>query len=306
LTEKSISYRCGMVSIVGRPNVGKSTLLNTIVGEKVTIVSKVPQTTRHRIRGIYSDERGQIVFIDTPGLVSGKDRLDYLLRKVCLGATQDVDCIIHLVDTQETVGKEEVELVKRLNGVKVPIILGLNKIDLKGEYIPEYIALWEQVKNKPINHIDSLTMVALSGKDCINVDKLLDVLFEKLPEGEPFYPTDTISDIPQKILIADIIREKLLYVLREEVPHSIAVVIESIKPRRKKTLHIQAVILVERESQKEIVIGKKGHTLKTIGTQARQELEELVGSKIFLETYVKTQKKWRDDLQLLQELGYDI
>ncbi len=306
MNENAPSTRCGLVSIVGRPNVGKSTLLNTIVGEKVAIVSKVPQTTRNRIRGIYSEKRGQIIFIDTPGLVTGKDKLDSLLRKACLETTHDVDCIIHLVDTQEAVGKEEEELVQRLSQARVPVILGLNKVDLKGKNIPEYISLWERAKGKPIQEIKSLTMVALSGKEGTNLDKLLDVIFEKLPAGPPLYPEDTISDLPQKIVIADIIREKLLYALRQEVPHSVAVVIESIKPKRKKTIHIQAVILVERDTHKEIVIGKKGEVLKKIGSQAREELESLLDSKVFLETYVKTKKKWRDDAQLLQELGYDI
>lgn len=295
-----------MVSIIGRPNVGKSTLLNTIVGEKVAIVSKVPQTTRNRIRGIYTEERGQIVFIDTPGLVSGKDKLDHLLRKACLNTAQEVDCVIHLVDAQEKVGEEEEELVQRLCEAKVPVILGLNKVDQNPKNIPEYIELWERAKGKPIQEIKSFMMVALSGKEGTNVDALLNVLFEQLPVGPPLYPENAISDIPQKLLIADIIREKLLYVLRDEVPHSVAVVIESIKPRRKKTIHIQALILVERDTHKEIVIGKKGEVLKKIGTQAREELEDLLDSKVFLETFVKTQKKWRDDLQLLQELGYDL
>lgn len=295
-----------MVSIIGRPNVGKSTLLNTIVGEKVAIVSKVPQTTRNRIRGIYSDERGQIIFIDTPGLVTGKDKLDYLLRKACLNTAQEVDCVIHLVDAKEPVGPEEEQLVQRLCDAKVPIILGLNKVDQTPKNIPEYIALWERAKGKPVQEIKNFHMVALSGKEGTNVDALLDVLFAQLPESPLLYPEDTISDIPQKVVIADIIREKLLYVLRDEIPHSVAVIIESIKPRRKKTIHIQALILVERDTHKEIVIGKKGEVLKKIGTQAREELESLLGSKVFLETFVKTQKNWRDDIQLLQELGYDL
>jgi GTP-binding protein Era len=303
--QENQDFRSGMVSIVGRPNVGKSTLLNTILDEKVSIVSKVPQTTRNRIRGIYNDERGQIVFIDTPGLVLGKDKLDRLLKKSSLGTINDVDCIVHLVDATEAVGEEEEEIVRRLNTVKAPVIVGLNKVDHHPKHMDQYIQLWQRIKNAPVQQIESLTLMALSGRDGTNVDKLLDVIFEKLPQGPAFYPIDTICDVPKKIVVADIIREKLFRILKQELPHSIAVIIELMQPKRKKIMHIKALILVERESQKEIVIGKNGAVLKKVGQQAREELEELLESKIFLETHVKMSKNWRDDTPLLQELGYD-
>ena len=217
----------------------------------------------------------------------------------------DADCIIHLVDTNEHVGREEEALVAQLKDRKAPVILGLNKVDLKGKYIHEYIALWERIKGKPVGDLKSFVLLPLSGKDGTHIEKLLEILFEILPEGPMLYPEDIVCDVPRKMVMADIIREKLFHILRQEVPHSIAVVIESAEPQRNKTLRIRAVILVERDSQKEIVIGKGGSVLKKAGTLARQELEELLGAKIFLETHVKLKKNWREDLSLLQELGYD-
>ncbi|MDP2653653.1 MAG: GTPase Era [Candidatus Omnitrophota bacterium] len=298
------SFRSGMVSIVGRPNVGKSTLLNLLVGEKVAIVSKVPQTTRNKVRGIYRDERGQIVFIDTPGLVPGRDKLDHFLKKSSLETMHDVDCVIHLVDTSEPVGPEEEELVRRLRTVKGPVLLGLNKIDLKGKFTHEYIELWEKVKGKPATEIGNLMPIILSGKTGVNTDDLLSLLFERIPEGEALYPDDMVVDVPQKMMISDLIREKFLNILRQELPHSIAVFIEHMEPRSDKLTHIKALVMVEKESQKMIVIGKDGKVLKKVGTQARREIEELIGTKVFLEIYVKVEKNWRDNDSVLFDLGY--
>ena len=297
--------RCGFVSIIGRPNVGKSTLLNTIIGEKIAIVSKVPQTTSNQIKGIYTDERGQIIFVDTPGVYLGKDKLDQLLIKTSFATLEDADCVIHLVDSSEQTGEEEEEIVRRLSTARVPVILGLNKIDLKGHFLPRYIALWKKMRGCPVTEMKSFLLLPLSGKTKMNVDKLLDAIFEFLPEGPALYSPDTVTDLPQKIAIGDIIREKLLTIMRDEVPHSIAVHVEAIQPKKKDVLFISAIIFVERDSQKEIVIGKDGQIIKKIGTLARKELEPLLGSRIFLELHVKSQKKWRDNLSFLQELGYD-
>ena len=297
-------FRCGMVSIVGRPSVGKSTLLNAILQEKVSIVSKVPQTTRNRIRGIYHDQRGQIIFVDTPGLRLGKDALDDLLRTASLGSLNGADCVIHLVDANEHVGPEEEELIKKLKTVKAPIVLGLNKADLKGKCIAEYISLWERIKGQSIQDMKAFVLLPLSAKTGLNVDKLVNLLFEFLPKGPALYPLDTVSDLPQKIAVGDLIREKFLFLLREELPHSIAVSVEAIQPRGKDLTYISAVVYVERESQKEIVIGKQGQVLKKAGTLARKELEGLLESKVFLDLHVKLQKGWRDNLFLLKELGY--
>jgi GTP-binding protein Era len=221
------------------------------------------------------------------------------------GAIGQVDCIIYLVDTSRLPGDEEETIAAKLKDVKVPIILGLNKIDLKGRNVADYIALWERTKGKPVHELENFTLLPLSGVKEINISKLVDILFEHIPEGPLLYPEDIVCDMPQKMVIADIIREKLFKNLKNEIPHSLGVVIEEMRPVRKKTIHIKALIFVERDTQKEIVIGKNGEVLKKTGTLARQELEELLESKVFLECYVKTQKGWRDNIGLLQEFGYD-
>ena len=297
-------FRCGIVSIVGRPNVGKSTLLNKIVGEKVAIVSKVPQTTRNQIRGIYNDERGQIIFIDTPGLHIGRDKLDQMMNNSSTSTVDQVDCIIYLVDTSRRIGEEEEYVASQLKSVKAPVILALNKVDLKAPYLAEYISFWEKVKNQSVQEMKNFTMIALSGKNGINVEQLLEIIFQYLPSGQALYPTDIISDVPQKIVIADIIREKLFELMREEIPHSLGVSIEQMSPVKNKTLNIKALIFIERSSQKEIVIGKGGSVLKKVGILARKELEELLEKKVFLELYVKIHERWRNDVFVLQELGY--
>jgi GTP-binding protein Era len=299
------NLKTGVVSIVGRPNVGKSTLVNKLLGEKIAIVSNIPQTTRNQIRGVYNDERGQIVFIDTPGLHLGHDKLDKFMNRASMGSLQDVDVVIHLVDTTEHIGVEERNVVDQLKDLKCPIILGLNKVDIgKGKFIPDYITLWEETKGKKINEIKNLTLLPLSGLTGVHIDKLIDLVFEHLTEGPLHYDRDTVCDYPRKMVFSDTIREKLFQTMREEVPHSIAVVIEETKPRKGKTLYIRAVILVERESQKEIVIGKNGAVLKRVGMEARKELEDLLEQKVFLEMFVKTEKKWREDHGVLEQMGY--
>jgi GTPase len=294
-----------MVAIIGRPNVGKSTLLNAIIGEKISITSEIPQTTRQQIRGIYTDERGQIIFIDTPGLHLGGDRLDKFMNRSSMGALQGVDVVIHLADSSEPIGQEEEFVVGQLKGLKIPIIVGLNKVDhAKGKYIPEYIRLWEETTGKPMQELTNLILLPLSALRGTNVEKLLDLLFEYLPEGPLLYPEDVITDLPQGMAMADLIREKLFHVMREEIPHALAVKIESVQPRKGKIMHIRAMIIVDRDSQKEIVIGKKGEVLKTVGTQARADLEALVEQKVFLELYVKTAKNWRDNPSQLEDMGY--
>jgi GTPase len=301
---KKNKFKSGVVSIVGRPNVGKSTLLNTIVGEKIAIVSKVPQTTRNQIKGIYNDERGQIVFIDTPGLQLGKDTLDRYMNNSSSDTIDDVDCLIYLVDTSRRIGEEEDFIANKVKTTKAPVILGLNKVDIKKNNLPEYIAFWERVKGMPVADMKKFALIALSGEKDINTDQLLDLIFDFLPEGEALYPPDIITDVPQKMAMADIIREKLLNIMREEVPHSIGVIIEDIYPLRRKVVGVKAMVFVERETQKEIVIGSKGLNLKQVGTLARKELEDLLEKKVFLELLVKTEKGWRDNVPLLQELGY--
>jgi GTP-binding protein Era len=303
--KEELNLRSGVVSILGRPNVGKSTLMNKILDEKVAIVSPIPQTTRNQIRGVYNDERGQIVFIDTPGLHLGGDKLDKFMNRSSIGSLESIDCVIHLVDASEHTGVEEKNVVEQLKKVKCPIILGLNKVDVsKGKFIPDYIKLWEEARGTNINEIKNFTLLPLSGKEGTNVEKLIDLVFEQLSEGPMHYPRDTVCDIPRKMVISDTIREKLFQCMREEVPHSIAVYIEEMAPRKGKTLYIRAVILVERDTQKEMVIGKNGSILKKIGTEARLELEDLLEQKVFIELFVKVDKQWREDHALLEQMGY--
>ena len=302
---KNKGPKCGIVAIVGRPNVGKSTLLNAVLGEKVSIVSSVPQTTRSQVRGIYTDGRGQAVFIDTPGLHLGRDALDKFMNRASAGSIADVDCVIHVVDANDRVGLEERRVVEKLNTCGKPIIVALNKIDItKGKNVPEYIKLWEEVRGKPITQMPDLTLFPVSALKGTNVNKLIDMVFEHLPEGPMLYPEDAVTDLPRRMAMADVIREKLFRVMREEVPHSIAVIIEKVQPQKGKILHVQALVLVERDSQKEIVIGKKGEVLKTVGIEARKDLEELCDSKVFLEMFVKVRKDWRQDPAMLEEMGY--
>lgn len=297
--------RCGFVAVVGRPNTGKSTLVNTILGKKIAIVSAVPQTTRNKIRGIYNEKRGQIIFIDTPGLHLAADRLGKCMNASSAGVIEEADVIVHLADTRRSVGKEEEFVVDRLKKLKKPVILGLNKIDLGAKFLGQYIELWEKALNKPIQELTSrIACVPLSGLTGKNLDALLEEIFRNLPEGEPLYPADMSSDTPQNLAIADIIREKFLNLAREEVPFSIAVLVEEITPRTNKLIYIRARIIVERDSQKEIVIGKKGHILKQVGILARQELEGLLNTKVFLETRVSAEKKWRENDRILEALGY--
>ncbi len=305
MNEKSAPFKSGIVSIVGRPNTGKSTLLNKIVGEKIAIVSKIPQTTRNQIRGMYNDQRGQIVFIDTPGFHFETDNLDRFMNSAVTSTIDGVDCLIYLVDPTRRIGQEEENIAAKVKDAKVPLILGLNKIDMKSARPDVYIEFWEKIMGKPVQEMDNVALVALSGEKGTNVDKLIDVIFEFLPEGAPLYDTDTITDLPQKMAIADIIREKFLMKLRQELPHAIGIFIEEMRPIKGNTMYVKALVYVETASQKEIVIGKNGQTLKAVGTAARADLEQLLEQKVFLEFFVKANKHWRDDIGILQELGYD-
>lgn len=295
---------CGIVAIVGRTNTGKSTLLNYILGKKVAIVSKVPQTTRNIIRGILTEKRGQIVFVDTPGLHKPKHRLGKYMNILAEEQALGADVILHLVDSSERVGEEEEMVVSELCKSKAPIVLALNKIDLGGKFIPEYLKLWEEKKGKSIQELaDSLITIPLSALKGANIDELLGVLFAHLPKGPQLYPDDVISDFPQKMAFADIIREKLFECMRQEVPHSIAVLTDEIIERSDKLTYIKADILVERDSQKAIVIGDKGQIVKKVGSLARGELEKLSGKKVYLELNVKVKANWRQDEELLRQMG---
>ncbi len=297
--------KAGIVAIIGRANVGKSTLLNNLVGEKVAIVSPVPQTTRNQIRAILNDKRGQIVFLDTPGMHQTKHALDRTMIAAINESLSGVDVVLHLVDATERVGEEEAMVIERLSSIRVPIILGLNKVDCGPRHLEDYLEAWERKLGVKLSAAtDRVMPVPISALTGTNVDRLLDELFARLPEGEPLYPEDVLTDFPRQLTIQDVIREKLFLVLKEEVPFSVAVYAEEIVERSEKLTYIRAVIFVERDSQKAIVIGKNGALLKKIGEEARRDLQDIYDKKIYLDLWVKVKEDWKEDTFLLREMGY--
>ncbi len=294
-------FKSGFVTILGRPNVGKSTLLNALIGNKVSIISPIPQTTRHQIKGILNLENAQIVFVDTPGIHSFEDKLASHLNTVARRALEGCDLVIYVVDISRRPGKEEEELMRIITGQRVKTIMVLNKVDLGLKYLNTYIDLWaEKVESKRNPLIYYMPLSAKTGKD---VDKLRDSILENLPESHPYYDTDSLTDFPLKFRVADIIREKLFLQLKKELPHSIAVEIEEIN-NKKKIVSIKANIYVKRNSQKRIVIGTEGVVLKEVGSRARPEIEKIYNKKVFLDIWVKVLGDWQDKPRILKELGY--
>ncbi|MFV9511032.1 GTPase Era [Tepidibacillus sp. LV47] len=293
--------KSGFVVIIGRPNVGKSTLLNQVMGQKIAIMSDKPQTTRNKIRAIYTNNQGQIIFIDTPGIHKPKSKLGKYMMNIALTTLQEVDLILYLMDVTDKFGPGEQFIIEQLKSVtKTPVYLVLNKIDL---ITPEELLPMIDQYRKLYNFAEIIPISALNGN---NVSTLLDLIFKALPEGPMYYPADQVTEYPEQFIVAELIREKILNLTREEVPHSIAVVVESMKPGEENpnTVVIQAVIYVERTSQKGIIIGKNGRMLKEIGRQARLDIERLLGSKIFLELWVKVKEDWRNKEHLLKDFGF--
>ncbi|HHV65751.1 MAG TPA: GTPase Era [Peptococcaceae bacterium] len=292
-------FRSGFVSVIGRPNAGKSTLLNTLIGQKLLIISDKPQTTRNRIRCILTEERGQVIFFDTPGIHKPLHRLGEYMLEAAKSSLKGVDLAVYVVDASVSLGRGEEYVLELIKDSKVPCILALNKIDLltKDEILVK-IAEFSKLA-------DFKEIVPISAQKAENTSRLLDLIFAYLPPGPMYFPADEITDQPEKFIIAELIREKLFHLTREEVPHSLAVLVEQIQ-EKKTLIKIEAVILVERESQKGIVIGKGGSILKEVGSLARQDIENLLGSKVFLELYVKVRKDWRNRQANLRELGYDL
>jgi GTPase len=291
-------FRSGFVSIIGRPNVGKSTLLNRILGEKIVITSDKPQTTRNRIQGIHNVPNGQIVFIDTPGIHRAKSRLNRFMVEEALSAIQGVDVILFLVDGT-TEPEREAEMIKEvLSGVTSPVILVLNKIDLipKGDLLEQMRCYAECYPFKEI--------IPVSAQTGDGVDQLVQLVHGMLPEGPQYFPEDILTDVPERFVVAEIIREKIFRMTRDEVPYSVAVVVESFKEREDGLVSISATINVERDSQKGIIIGKKGEMLKRIGMQSRQEIEQLLDTKVFLELFVRVSPEWSENNRMLKEFGY--
>ena len=291
-------FRSGFVSIVGRPNVGKSTLLNAILGEKIVITSDKPQTTRNRIQGIHNVPGGQIVFIDTPGIHRAKTRLNKFMVEEALSAVQGVDLILFLVDGKADPAREAGMIREVLSGVGAPVLLVLNKIDLvpKGELLERMSAYAECYPFREIVPISAISGDGVAG--------LVQLVHAGLPEGPRYFPDDILTDVPERFVVAEIIREKIFRLTRDEVPYSAAVVVESFKERENGVVAISATINVERDSQKGIVIGKRGAMLKRIGSQARQEIERLLDAKVFLELFVRVSGEWSEDSRKLEEFGY--
>lgn len=288
----------GFVSIIGRPNVGKSTLLNHIIGEKIVITSDKPQTTRNRIQGIHNIPEGQIVFIDTPGIHEGRSRLNRSMVDVARSAISGVDLLLLVVDAT---GKADAAFVADiLKKVTTPVVLVLNKIDLISEKnkILEKISAWASLF--PFKEI-----VPISAGSGDGVEHLVSVITGYLPEGPAMFPDDILTDMPEKFIVAEMIREKVFRLTRDEVPYSTAVVVESFIERENGVIAISAAIMLERETQKGIIIGKRGEMLKRIGSQARQDIERLLDTKVFLELFVKVVENWSERPSQLRELGYE-
>lgn len=294
------NFRSGFIAIIGRPNVGKSTFLNHVLGQKIAIMSDKPQTTRNKIQGVYTTERSQFVFIDTPGIHKPKHKLGDFMVQSSINTLNEVDMIMFMVNAKEGFGKGDQFIIDKLQNVDQPIFLVINKID---EVHPdELLPLISLYKDK-LEFSEIIPISALNGN---NVNHLLDVMEGYLPEGPQFYPEDQITDHPERFIISELIREKVLHHTREEIPHSIAVVIEGIQPEEDSDMiNVQAMIIVERSSQKGIIIGKQGQMLRQIGTEARKDIESLLGSKVYLELWVKVQKDWRNRMTHLKDFGYN-
>jgi len=296
---KKDSFKSGFVSIIGRPNVGKSTFLNRVIGQKIAIMSDKPQTTRNKIQGVYTENDAQVVFIDTPGIHKPKHKLGDFMVKTAQESIKDVDATLFMINANEGLGRGDEFIIEKLQGTKSPVILVINKIDTIHpdelfQIIDKYKDLYQFAEIVPIS--------ALQGN---NVDRLLDVVKKYLPEGPQYYPADQVTDHPERFIIAELVREKVLHLTREEVPHSIAVIIEQIERRPEgNAIYVNATIIVERPSQKGIIIGKQGSLLKEIGKRARLDIENLLGTKVFLELWVKVQKDWRNRMSQLRDLGF--
>lgn len=293
------TYKSGFVSIIGRPNVGKSTFLNKVIGQKIAIMSDKPQTTRNKIQGVYTTDHSQIVFIDTPGIHKPKHKLGDFMMKVAQNTLNEVDLILFMINAVEGLGKGDQFIIERLKQTNQPVFLVINKIDQV--HPDKLITLIDQYKEL----YDFKGIIPISALEGNNVNTLLEQIEKYMPNGPQYYPADQVTDHPERFIITELIREKVLHLTREEIPHSIAVVMDSLERRGDgNTVYIAATIIVERDSQKGIVIGKQGKMLKEVGRMARIDIEALLGSKVFLELWVKVQKDWRNKSNQLRDFGF--
>jgi len=294
------NYKSGFVAIIGRPNVGKSTLMNYLIGQKIAITSKKPQTTRNKIQTVYTCEEGQIVFLDTPGIHKAKNKLGEYMVNVAQRTLKDVDLIMWLVEPSTFIGAGEKHIASQLASVKVPVILIINKVDMvQKEEILTFIDAYRKI-------YDFDEIIPISALRGVNTQDIIPSILKYLPYGPQFYDEDTITDQPMRAIVAEIIREKALHALDEEIPHGIAVTVDSMKARKKGDItDIEATIICERDSHKGIIIGKQGSMLKKIGSNARYEIERLLECKVNLKVWVKVKKDWRDSDYLMKNFGYN-
>lgn len=293
-------YKSGFVTIIGRPNVGKSTLLNQVIGQKIAIMSDKPQTTRNKIQAVYTTDEAQVIFIDTPGIHKPKHKLGDFMTRTAQQTLNEVDLILFVINAEEGYGRGDQFIIDRLQHVSNPVFLVVNKIDKV--HPDDLLPLIDMYRNK----LDVAEVVPISALKGNNVDTLLGQIVSYMEEGPQFYPEDQVTDHPERFITAELIREKVLHLTREEIPHSVAVVIEEMKVREEKNVvFVNATIIVERSSQKGIIIGKQGKMLKEIGKRARTDIETLLGSKVFLELYVKVQTDWRNRQKQLVEFGFN-
>ena len=295
-------FKSGFVTLIGRPNVGKSTLMNQLIGQKIAITSNKPQTTRNRIQTVLTTEEGQIVFVDTPGIHKAKNKLGEYMVNVAERALNEVDVVLWLVEPSTFIGAGEKHIIEQLKRVKTPVILVINKIDMvKREEVLLFIDAYRK-------EYDFAEIVPVSARNGDNTDDLINAIFQYLPYGPMYYDEDTITDQPMRQIVSELIREKALHALNEEIPHGIAVVIDSMKERKSPKgviTDIQATIICERDSHKGIIIGKGGQMLKKIGANARYEIERQLETKVNLQLWVKVKKEWRDSDILIKNFGYD-
>ncbi|MGM0900117.1 GTPase Era [Mesobacillus maritimus] len=296
---RDTGYKSGFISIIGRPNVGKSTFLNRVVGQKIAIMSDKPQTTRNKVQGVLTLDDAQMVFIDTPGIHKPKHRLGDFMMKVAQNTLKEVDLVLFMVNAEEGYGRGEEFIIEKLQSIHTPVFLIINKIDLVH---PDQLLKMIDGYQEKFNFKEIVPISALEGN---NIEKLLEQIKVYLPEGPQYYPADQVTDHPERFIVSELIREKALHLTREEIPHSLAVIIEKMERNEEKgTVHVMATIIVERDSQKGIVIGKQGSMLKEVGKRARLDIENLLGSKVFLELWVKVQKDWRNRASHLRDYGF--
>ncbi len=291
-------YKSGFVTLIGRPNVGKSTLMNYLIGQKIAITSNKPQTTRNRIQTVLTTEEGQIVFVDTPGIHKAKNKLGEYMVNVAERTLNEVDVVLWLVEPSTFIGAGEKHIVTQLERVKTPVVLVINKVDMvKKEEVLSFIDAYRKL-------YEFAAIVPVSARSGENTEELVKVIMKYLPYGPKFYDEDTITDQPERQIVAELIREKALHALNDEIPHGIAVAIDSMK-YRKKIVDIDATIICERDSHKGIIIGKQGAMLKKIGSTARFEIEKMLECKVNLQLWVKVKKDWRDSDFLIKNFGYN-